>query len=645
MKMTWILVVCMALVVIASPPFKNLQGPPSEFSFHKLPETRRAEKGSDSFSFEVYLDETDGCWSGDISVDSSTSLVVTFASTNAYNFTFDVLSAANAVDLPLPHDVEKSWLGFDSAQDNIPTKSYWYKQPPVGVWQVKVCGPVIQDHVDVQIIVMNESPVLVASHLSSYSTHTDSEFSVVASLKHKISGLQVRADSSDSFVADLDITTPSGEQYIITMHDDGEHQDGNANDGVYGGSFLAKQQGTYTAQAVIKGVYEGAAFVRSSQHLIAVVDKDLELQQDHTVAMDANDHDEDMIVVNLKARNVASKNLIGNKYKAHAQIWATSTANFNMVPVAWLTGMTVAESIEGDKKHIHLPLKMNKKWLEIAGATFPLQIREAYVQDVATSVPITTLAQGKIENSLNLTPSFTNDDESLYFGKRPHYLPKVMANNGGHKLLLVHGYCSATNPFDTNDFTDYLKFEDPSASRTNDEFALLINDFAKDADSISIVAHSQGGLAAVHLLTFYWSKQDVETGTSRRLIQTVGSPFRGSGLAGTIASIGGAFGKGCGKNYDLTWDGAELWLTTIPKNVRSQVWYHTTQYKDYSYCSLAANAVLQWPNDGVTELERANLEGGNNVHHKKSWCHTADLKYPPQCSDHDRNKQMNKDSK
>lgn len=157
------------------------------------------------------------------------------------------------------------------------------------------------------------------------------------------------------------------------------------------------------------------------------------------------------------------------------------------------------------------------------------------------------------------------------------------------------------------------------------------------------MAHSQGGLASLHLLTFYWSKQDVvvDAQSDRRLIQTVGSPFRGSGLAGALANIGESFGKGCGKNYNVTWDGAELWLTTIPKSTRSHVWFHTTQYKDYSYCSLAANAVLQWPNDGVTEFERAELVGGNNVHHKKQWCHTSDMKYPSQCADHERNKVMN----
>jgi hypothetical protein len=50
------------------------------------------------------------------------------------------------------------------------------------------------------------------------------------------------------------------------------------------------------------------------------------------------------------------------------------------------------------------------------------------------------------------------------------------------------------------------------------------------------VAHSQGGLAATHLHAYYWSNLEVAKGG--RLIQSVGSPYYGSGIAGNLASIG-----------------------------------------------------------------------------------------------------------
>ena len=76
---------------------------------------------------------------------------------------------------------------------------------------------------------------------------------------------------------------------------------------------------------------------------------------------------------------------------------------------------------------------------------------------------------------------------------------------------------------------------------------------------------------------------------SRRIIQSVGSPYKGSGLAGVIASIGTVVGIGCGRQTDLTYDGASKWLSSIPLSARQQLYYSYTQYKDWSWCSLPAN--------------------------------------------------------
>jgi len=109
--------------------------------------------------------------------------------------------------------------------------------------------------------------------------------------------------------------------------------------------------------------------------------------------------------------------------------------------------------------------------------------------------------------------------------------------------------------------------------------------------------------------------------------------------------MGESFGFGCGKNYDLTPDGCANWLPTIPAAMRAKVWSSTTQYKPYSWCNLAANAVLKWPNDGTAEYKYAKLPGGNIVEHVKGQCHTPDMKYPPQTQDSERNKEMNQYAK
>jgi len=376
---------------------------------------------------------------------------VTLVSINAYNCTLDILYAPeNTQNDIYPIDVENSWLGFSHNMESIPTKSFTYKKPTVGVWKVKICGPIVENKRDVRVLVMNESPYLVKTHLTSYSTHTSTEFGIVATMKNKLTGDTLSStEQEDPFVADLDIITPNGEQFIVSMHDDGRNNDAKPNDGTFGGKFFASQQGTYTAEVVIKGSHQGVPFVRSTQHMIAVVDKDIELSSEHTLLMDPNDADEDMIIINLKAENLYNKKLVGNKYKAHAQVWGTNLNSTEMVPVAWIAGMTVAESTGVDDSHINLPLKLNKRWIEKAAATFPLQLRNAYVQDVSTSTPITTLDIGHIQHgSLTLKASTTNDEESLHYGKRPLTFMSSSSSSNTHKILLVHGYCSAVNSFD-----------------------------------------------------------------------------------------------------------------------------------------------------------------------------------------------------
>ena len=57
------------------------------------------------------------------------------------------------------------------------------------------------------------------------------------------------------------------------------------------------------------------------------------------------------------------------------------------------------------------------------------------------------------------------------------------------------------------------------------------------------------------------------------------------------------FSIGCGSCYDLTHDGANLWLNGITPQAADDVHFYTTQYKDgglVNYCNLAANLLLKW---------------------------------------------------
>ncbi|MCA9971638.1 MAG: hypothetical protein KC425_15545, partial [Anaerolineales bacterium] len=208
---------------------------------------------------------------------------------------------------------------------------------------------------------------------------------------------------------------------------------------------------------------------------------------------------------------------------------------------------------------------------------------------------------------------------------------------------LIHGYCSDGNPWPTSHFSQYAVFQDYNQNRSHDAFALQILSYGNNFPSFGAIAHSQGGAASLHLYTYYWSGLDYSSGS--RLIQSVGTPYQGTSLAGNLALIGDIFGVGCGTNWDLTYDGAALWLAGIPSWARSRVYYHTTSFTDkwwrYDYCNIASDLFLSDPDDGVIERAKGQLSGASNMGHKTGWCHTSGMRDPAQTGDYGRNSNMN----
>src|SRR5690606_35187490 len=147
-------------------------------------------------------------------------------------------------------------------------------------------------------------------------------------------------------------------------------------------------------------------------------------------------------------------------------------------------------------------------------------------------------------------------------------------------------------------------FLDSYQNRTHDQFAQRIRTFGSTWNSFGTVAHSQGGAASLHLYAYYWSGLDNATGA--RLIQSVGTPYQGTNLAGVLASLGSLFGVGCGTNSNLTYSGASSWLAGIPNSARGKVNYYTTAFRTTNwytndYCNFASDLVLSDPEDGTVE--------------------------------------------
>jgi len=220
----------------------------------------------------------------------------------------------------------------------------------------------------------------------------------------------------------------------------------------------------------------------------------------------------------------------------------------------------------------------------------------------------------------------------------------LLPGSGAHTLALVHGYCASYNPWPLGGFSaDAWQYLRANANLTHDQFARDIFTASAPYKSFGVAAHSQGGCASLHLHTFYWSGMD--WAGPGRLIQTLGSPFKGTPMAGNLAALGQVFGVQCGANYDMTTTGATAWLTTVPTSVRARAYTHTTTFTDnpfsYDYCNVLTDGFLTDPEDGVTEHSAGHITGANNMGLKTGWCHIAGMRDPAQATDTERNAVIN----
>jgi len=220
------------------------------------------------------------------------------------------------------------------------------------------------------------------------------------------------------------------------------------------------------------------------------------------------------------------------------------------------------------------------------------------------------------------------------------FLPPV----GAHVLVLSHGYCADSNPWPLAQFAgDAWPYENLETNLSNDAFAVDIASRAAQFKSYGIVGHSQGGCAALHLYTFYWSGLD--WAGPGRLMQCVGSPLEGTPLAGNLAALGSALGIQCGSNFDITPDGAAAWLAGIPTAARARLHTYTTTFTNvpffYDYCNIVTDIFLSDPEDGVVEHAAGHIVGAQDMGLKTGWCHVSGMRDPAQTGDSARNAVLN----
>lgn len=624
-------------VAAKSQSFKNLAGPPEEIPRMRLPEPARMGHRSKTAMLPIRFQQNaagDGVWASDVPVDHAGELKLTLLAPDSEDWQIHVSAGDVRTNLRHSAQVERQLgkVGFDGA--NFPAEVFTLRGHRAGNWRVELLAPGKKPVAGNAgfLIVSGDSPYQLYSYLDTRRTLQDKPLDFVASVFDERTGDGKgvpEALAGSVTTAEAEIRTPGGKIERLNLSEMDGHR--------FGGSYVPREAGQYTAQVVVRGrSAEGVQFIRTGEHVFHVLADDVKLgMRGSTAAIDQT-----RLSVSLPASGLK----VGRKVIAYAEVWGRDAAGAE-TPVAWVGGMALA----GEKKNgLNLELILDARWLARAGAAGPYELRNVRLQDPDYFVTLAEsdampLAVGSLPAAARAAAYEVTDE--MRMGRRPEAAASAdfKTQAVGGKLLLIHGYCAGGNPFPTSQFTNFAVFNDPNQTRTHDQFANLILNFGSQFPSFGAVAHSQGGAASLHLYTYYWSGFDLATGN--RLIQSVGTPYQGTALAGNLAAIASVFGTGCGSNSDLTYSGAANWLAGIPSWARARVHYSTTSFTDvwwrYDYCSLATDLFLSDPEDGVTEMAYGQLPGANNRGHKTGWCHTTSMRDPGQTTDSARNADMN----
>ncbi|WP_355585751.1 choice-of-anchor X domain-containing protein [Xanthomonas cannabis] len=620
---------------------KLLAGPPEEFAQMRAPDPAESAILSKSALLPVELAPAGNAarWQGTLPVENGHLRFMVLAGDQAWDAAVAAprIAGARAAAVAPQLQAQRTLLG--TAESGASGMRYAVESAQNGAWSLTLqsASPVAQ-----RGYVLMEGDA--RTQLASYPRDRQQLVGKSLTLNAMLSGSDARGttllagQAGQIDDASLRVIDPQGAVRVLPMADDGAHNDGAAGDGVYGGSFQPAREGTWIAQVIVRGHDQaGQPFVRTSEHVMPVLDTSLRLLGN---ALSARATDGTRLTLALP---VAARGNAPSHYRVFGQVWGTD-AKGKDVPVAWIGGMLTPQQGQ-------LPLSLDERWIARAGARAPFSLRGLRIEDPDHYIPLVQAGSLPLQlpalRRASIARATGGIDESMRMGPRPTALASAAAmaqpQAAGSQLVLVHGYCS-NGVWPQAQFTNASTFLDAKQNRSNDQFAQRIAQFASQWSSFSTVAHSQGGMAALHLYTYYWSGLDNASGG--RVMQSVGTPYQGTNLSGVLAAVGSWFGVGCGTNADMTYDGAKAWLAGIPADARAKVNYYTTSFAKTNwytndYCNAASDLVLNDPEDGTVEQVNAQLPGGVNRGHTTGQCHTTGMRDPAQYLDANRNAVMN----
>ncbi|MCF6318331.1 MAG: conditioned medium factor [Proteobacteria bacterium] len=614
-----------------------MAGPPEEFEFMQPASPELNAFSSKTALIPVSLTQTkkgNWNWSADLPIDNQDFSFIVF-NNGSKNWQIEMVNP-QTLQIQNINDIatEAYSTKFGMAQSNYSGEKFTFSNMDTGNWNIRIKTDGEPEQFEGFILLSNKSKYQLTSYKTNLDQIVDRNIHFVTQSTSNEETIEVLKSFNPINSAFMSVKYPDGSTQKLAMYDDGLNGDNLANDGIFGGDFKATQAGGYTVQINAKGTNpNGTPFFRTTEHYVPVIEQTISMKNKNATAFTISDNRLNISMPVQKNDKLADNG--DNRYRIIAEVWGSDFKGV-MQPVSWIS--TITDVVDGQ-----LNIELDSRWISLSKAKTSFELRNLRIEDADHFIPL--VSEQSMDLKMASMPKsayqkFTgNINQEMMMGKRP--VNNTQKSSG--KLMLVHGYCSSDvwGPV-SGQFSNSVTYYDLNQNRSHDQFARRIRDFGAQHSSFGVVAHSQGGAASLHLYTYYWSGLDYSSGS--RMIQTVGTPYQGTPIAGNLAALGDIFGVGCGYNSNLTTSGASSWLSGIPTWARNQVNYYTTSFATkwwrYDYCSIATDLFLSDPEDGVTERSRGQLSGANNRGHKTGWCHTNNMRDTGQTRDSGRNSTM-----
>jgi Tol biopolymer transport system component len=278
---------------------------------------------------------------------------VAFTLTNPQGNILDPLSAAG--------DPNVDYLTLDTGFGLM--ASYQITDTLTGDWSYTISAGELEETAVYRLLTILSEPIAIHGSAPGWSGY-NLPVVITATVTHDNTPLPGGSVT-------VQIKRPDGAIYVLPMHDDGQHGDGEAGDSVYGAMFTQTDAGgIYGFSFTVAGVYNGVPYVRSGATFLTVAPGNAQLNHQYTDrGVDAQGNSlYDWLAVDIGLRVTKA-----STYTVSAELYAGPTFIAQARTQLYLTPgeKTAVLHFAGDK-------------IRAAGLDGPYQVRHLLLLDEAT---------------------------------------------------------------------------------------------------------------------------------------------------------------------------------------------------------------------------------------------------------------------